>query len=263
MLHARMIRPPVAGAVPVKVDEASMKDIPGAKVVLDKGFLAVVADKEWDAIKASQALKVKWSNATPPFPDQKALYDHIRKAPVRKREVDEDKSGDVDEAFKNAARVIEAEYEWPFQSHACMGPACAVVEIKDGAGDRLDRLAEAALRARRRRRDAGHAGGEGARHLGDGPGLLWPQRCRRRRDGRRRDRQGDRQAGARAIYARAGHRLGPERSGLGAQGARRDRRRRQGHRLRLRQQGILPRRGELQREQAFATRWPGNSWASR
>jgi nicotinate dehydrogenase subunit B len=28
--------------------------------------------------------------------------------------------------------VIEAEYEWPFQSHACMGPACAVVEIKDG-----------------------------------------------------------------------------------------------------------------------------------
>jgi nicotinate dehydrogenase subunit B len=28
--------------------------------------------------------------------------------------------------------VIEAEYEWPFQSHACMGPACALVEIKDG-----------------------------------------------------------------------------------------------------------------------------------
>src|SRR5206468_9869404 len=38
----------------------------------------------------------------------------------------------VDEAFKTAARVIEAEYEWPFQSHASMGPACALVEIKDG-----------------------------------------------------------------------------------------------------------------------------------
>jgi nicotinate dehydrogenase subunit B len=132
MLHARMIRPPVAGSVPVKVDEASLKGIPGAKVVQDKGFLAVVADKEWDAIKASQALKVEWSSVTPPFPEEKALYDHIRKAPVRKREVDKDKTGDVDEAFKNAARVIEAEYEWPFQSHACMGPACAVVEIKDG-----------------------------------------------------------------------------------------------------------------------------------
>jgi nicotinate dehydrogenase subunit B len=133
MVHARMIRPPVAGSVPVKIDEASLKNIPGAKVVLDKGFLAVVADKEWDAIGAAQALKVEWSSVTPPFPDEKALYDHIRKAPVRKKEVDEKtKSGDVDEAFKNAARVIEAEYEWPFQSHACMGPACAVVEIKDG-----------------------------------------------------------------------------------------------------------------------------------
>ncbi len=28
---------------------------------------------------------------------------------------------------------------------------------------------------------SGRAGGKGARHLGDGPGLLWPQRCGRRR----------------------------------------------------------------------------------
>src|SRR5271166_2516139 len=33
-----------------------------------------------------------------------------------------------------AARVVEAEYEWPFQSHASMGPACAVVDARaDGA----------------------------------------------------------------------------------------------------------------------------------
>jgi nicotinate dehydrogenase subunit B len=131
MVHGRVIRPAVAGAVPVKVDEGSIKDIPGAKVVWDKGFLGVVADKEWDAIKAAQKLKVEWSDAKPPFPDQAALYDHIRRAPVRKREVGKE-SGNVDEAFKNAARVIEAEYEWPFQSHAPMGPACALVEIKDG-----------------------------------------------------------------------------------------------------------------------------------
>jgi nicotinate dehydrogenase subunit B len=131
MVHGRMIRPAVAGAVPVKVDESSISDIPGAKVVWDKGFLGVVADKEWDAIRASQKLKVEWSDAKPPFPDQAALYDHIRKADVRKREVGKE-SGNVDDAFKSAARVIEAEYEWPFQSHACMGPACAVVEIKDG-----------------------------------------------------------------------------------------------------------------------------------
>ena len=131
MVHARVIRPPVAGATPVKVDEASIKDIPGARVVREGNFLAVVADKEWDAVKAFQTLKIEWSNAAPPFPEQAVLYDHIRKAPVRKRE-DVKPVGNVDEAFKTAARVIEAEYEWPFQSHACMGPACAVVEIKDG-----------------------------------------------------------------------------------------------------------------------------------
>jgi CO/xanthine dehydrogenase Mo-binding subunit len=131
MVHGRMIRPDVAGAVPVKIDESSIKDIPGAKVVWDKGFLGVVANKEWDAIQAAQKLKVEWSQVDPPFPEQASLYDHIRKASVRKRSVDKE-NGNVDEAFKSAAKVIEAEYEWPFQSHASMGPACALVQIKDG-----------------------------------------------------------------------------------------------------------------------------------
>jgi nicotinate dehydrogenase subunit B len=131
MAHGRMIRPAVAGSVPVKVDERAIKDIPGARVVWDKGFLGVVADKEWDAIQAAEKLEVEWSVQEPPFPEQASLYDHIRKAAVRKRVV-EQQNGDVDAAFKSAARVIEADYEWPFQSHASMGPACAVVEIKDG-----------------------------------------------------------------------------------------------------------------------------------
>jgi CO/xanthine dehydrogenase Mo-binding subunit len=135
MVHGRMIRPPVAGAVPVKVDESSIKDIPGAKVVRQNGFLGVVADKEWGAIQAMQKLKVEWSKVDPPFPSQNALYDHIRKAPVRKRAVEGKTVGDVEAAFKTAAKVIEAEYEWPFQSHAPMGPACAVVEIK---GDKVN-----------------------------------------------------------------------------------------------------------------------------
>ena len=129
MVHGRVIRPPVAGATPVSVDESSIKDIPGAKVVRDKDLLGVVADNEWNAIKAAQALKVEWSQAQPPFVDNAgAVYDHIRKAPVRKRTVEKE-NGNVDEAFRSAARVIEAEYEWPFQSHASMGPGCGVVAI--------------------------------------------------------------------------------------------------------------------------------------
>src|SRR5712692_4547699 len=45
MVHGRMIRPAMAGAIPVKVDESSIADIPGARVVWDKGFIGVVADK--------------------------------------------------------------------------------------------------------------------------------------------------------------------------------------------------------------------------
>jgi nicotinate dehydrogenase subunit B len=131
MVHARMIRPPVAGATIASVDETTLKDIPGAKVYREKDFLAIIAEKEWDAIKAAENLKVEWSNPAPVFPaGAAAIYDHIRKAPVRKRE-DVKPAGNVDEAFRTAPRVVEAEYEWPFQSHACMGPACALVEVKD------------------------------------------------------------------------------------------------------------------------------------
>ena len=67
------------------------------------------------------------------FPPMEKLHEHIREAKVitRKEEV---KKGDVAAAFNApGARVIEAEYHWPFQSHASMGPACAVAEVK---GDR-------------------------------------------------------------------------------------------------------------------------------
>lgn len=36
----------------------------------------------------------------------------------------------IDAAFKGADRIVEATYEWPFQSHASMGPACAVVDYQ-------------------------------------------------------------------------------------------------------------------------------------
>ncbi|MEA2936529.1 MAG: nicotinate dehydrogenase subunit [Alphaproteobacteria bacterium] len=131
MLHGRMIRPSVAGAVPTAIDEASVKDIPGVKVVWQKGFVGVVAPKEWDAIRASTKLKITWSQSKPAFPGHAGLYDHIRKAPVVKRD-QEVNVGDVDQAFAGAAKVIEATYEWPFQSHAGMAPACGVADVRDG-----------------------------------------------------------------------------------------------------------------------------------
>jgi nicotinate dehydrogenase subunit B len=131
MLHGRMMRPPVAGAVPTAVDQSSIRDIPGAQVVWHKGFIGVVAPREWDAIKASRALKVTWSDAKPPFPGNAGLYEHIRQAEVVQYDK-EVKVGDLDAAFANAEKVVEATYEWPFQSHAPMAPACAVADVRDG-----------------------------------------------------------------------------------------------------------------------------------
>jgi len=132
MLHARMIRPPVAGAVPVKVDENSIKDIRNAKVVWIKDLLAVVAEKEWNAVKAARALKVTWSDSRPSFPGHAKLHDHIRSAPVIARTIQRE-IGSVEQGFRQAVRIIEGEYEYPTQSHASMGPACAVADVRDGA----------------------------------------------------------------------------------------------------------------------------------
>ncbi len=112
MLHARMIRPPVAGAVPVKVDDGSIKHIPGAKAVWIKDLLAVVAEKEWNAVKAARALKVTWSESKPNFPGHEKLFEHIRKAPIVKREFQR-QNGNFEEGIKQAVRIVEGEYEYP------------------------------------------------------------------------------------------------------------------------------------------------------
>jgi nicotinate dehydrogenase subunit B len=132
MLHARMIRPSVAGAVPLAVDESSIAHIDGAQVVRVKDLLAVVAEREWNAIKAARALKVTWSESKPNFPGNDKLHEHIRNAPVVKRTIQRE-NGSVEDGFKQAARIISGEYEYPTQSHASMGPACAVADVRDGA----------------------------------------------------------------------------------------------------------------------------------
>ena len=132
MVHARVIRPPRAACKVRGVDEGSIKSIRGARVVREKDFVAVVAPREWDAVRAAQMLKVDWHALDGAFPEMAKLYDHIREAKVVKRE-EPVKRGDVASAFAKGAKLIEAQYEWPFQSHASMGPACAIADVKADA----------------------------------------------------------------------------------------------------------------------------------
>jgi len=136
MLHARVVRPPVAGSVPVAVDENSIAAIAGAQVVQDGDFLAVVAPDEWGAIRAARQLVVRWSDVPAPFPADAGLFDHIRGAPVvadnavanfgARQAFD---AAPALAAISAAPRRVEAEYEVAFQSHARMAPSIGVADV--------------------------------------------------------------------------------------------------------------------------------------
>src|SRR5262249_44346532 len=70
MVHARNVKPPTAGAKLVSIDESSVRSLPGFVKVISKGnYVAVVCEREEQAIAAAKQLKVTWQKpATVPFP---------------------------------------------------------------------------------------------------------------------------------------------------------------------------------------------------
>ena len=128
MLHGRMIRPPLAGAVPTKVDESSIAHLREVRVVWHEGLLAVVAAKEWTAVRAARDLRVDWSSPAQPFPSQSALYEAMQAA-APTASGGAEPVGDVEKELSAAATIVAATYYWPFQSHASMGPACALADV--------------------------------------------------------------------------------------------------------------------------------------
>ena len=130
MLHARVVRPPRAGATLVSFDEASVAKMPGVVRVVRKGtFVGVVAEREEQAIAAAKALAVKW-NASPvlPVPDQ--LYARFKAMATTTRDVGS--NGDAAAALRASTRQVRATYKWPFQLHASIGPSCSVADVRDG-----------------------------------------------------------------------------------------------------------------------------------
>lgn len=133
MLHGRPVRPPAMGAVAEAVDEASVRDIPGlVRVVHQGGFVGVVAESEWSAIRAAQALRVRWSDWAG-LPEQAKIWEHVRATPVAQVQVTSER-GDARAAIEGAPKQLAATYDFAIHSHASMGPSCAVAEF---AGDRL------------------------------------------------------------------------------------------------------------------------------
>jgi CO/xanthine dehydrogenase Mo-binding subunit len=128
MLHGRIVRPPAIGATLVSVDESSLRGIPDVRVVRVKDFLAVVSKDEWAAVRAATALKATW-NQRESLPGHEGLDRLSRNAPLE-RDQEVVNKGDAKGAARSAAKTLSATYFWPFQSHASLGPSCAVADVR-------------------------------------------------------------------------------------------------------------------------------------
>jgi nicotinate dehydrogenase subunit B len=134
LLHGRVLRPPVdrADVKLVSMDAVRASAMPGVvKVVQNGRFVGAIAEREEQAIRALEALKQDSTWELPPLPTQTRLKEQLPALPATDRVLHND--GNVAAALVKAQHNIEATYFVPFQSHASIGPACAVAQVMDGA----------------------------------------------------------------------------------------------------------------------------------
>ncbi|MGA2714094.1 MAG: molybdopterin cofactor-binding domain-containing protein [Bryobacteraceae bacterium] len=129
ILHGRVVRPPTIGAKLLSVDESSIRGIPDVRVVRIESFLGVVSKDEWAVVRAAREIKAQWSDWQG-LPGSEGLDDFLRQAPMQSEKTLADK-GDVNAALSTAQKQLSATYYWPFQSHASLGPSCAVADVKE------------------------------------------------------------------------------------------------------------------------------------
>ncbi len=130
MLVAVVLRPPVFGAIALKVDDAKAKALPGVRVVapIPQGIV-VAATGFWAANKGREALSVEWNlgeSARLSTASLREQYSALARTPglVARNQ------GDAAGALASAAKTLEAEYEVPFLAHAMMEPLNCVVDLR-------------------------------------------------------------------------------------------------------------------------------------
>jgi CO/xanthine dehydrogenase Mo-binding subunit len=128
MVHGRVIRPPLVGATVERVDEGSLRSLPGNVRLVTKGnFVAVVADREEDAVRGAAAADVKWKPG-PALPDMEKMPGVLQGATSDAKTLAS--SGNVQSALSSAAKTLAVEYYVPFHMHGSIWPSCAVADVK-------------------------------------------------------------------------------------------------------------------------------------
>ena len=131
MLHAQIQRPPAFGLKLKSFDASEAKKMAGIIDVVSFGNkVAIVGKSTWQIMKARKVLKIDWEKDK----DLESDSDHNRiftemmegnKAEVRR------KDGDVEKAFKEAYKVIQADYQCPFLPHNPMEPMNFFADVKE------------------------------------------------------------------------------------------------------------------------------------
>ena len=112
---------------------------PAAVVQSDPGLepgIAIVADTWWQAQAARKAMKVEWNTAagSPNAPAQSSKGFDEKAAQLLKQPPGHTLRtyGDLDAAFKSAAKTVEATYAYPFLVHGALEPQNTTARFENG-----------------------------------------------------------------------------------------------------------------------------------
>jgi isoquinoline 1-oxidoreductase subunit beta len=132
MLYAVIQRPPLFGAKVKSFDATAAKQVKGVVDVVEipRG-VAVVADSTWNAMQGRNALKVEWDETNAEKRGTPELMAEYKKLAAGDQAAVARNDGDAAAAMKSAAKVITAEFEFPYLAHAAMEPLDAVAR-KEG-----------------------------------------------------------------------------------------------------------------------------------
>lgn len=127
-LTAVVAHPPRFGAKPKSFDATKAKAVKGVVDVVEiPSGVAVVAQDTWSAMQGREALTVEWDETGAESRSSDAIMAGYR-ALAGQPGIKAAARGDAAAALKDAAKVIEAEFEFPYLAHAPMEPLNGVIE---------------------------------------------------------------------------------------------------------------------------------------
>lgn len=131
MLYAVVARPPAFGKKLKSYDDSAALAVKGVKkIVKMENQVAVLATSTWQAMKGRDALKIIWEDDGKLDNTADQLQD-FTKAVAQKTEKPVRNDGDVDGAFQQAAKLVEASFVAPFLPHVPMEPMNFYADVRE------------------------------------------------------------------------------------------------------------------------------------